>query len=216
MGRGHPWPMSPPARRSDHAMPHDIIIKPRDVMPPARARCRPRTTSTRHDSSTRCSALFARQWICAGRRRTGRTSRAVLPPRGAGREHHRHARAWTARCRRSTTSAGTAARRLCVEAAGHVRRHHPVPVSRLDVRSGRPPGRRAAHGRSAAFPQGGLSAAPRPRRRLGRPHLHHTGRTARAADATSWPTCPASSRRGGCRTCGSATASSTTCAPTGS
>ena len=42
--------------------------------------------------------------------------------------------------------------RLCTEDARHVRRQHPVPVPRLDLRPRRPADRRAAHGRSAALP----------------------------------------------------------------
>src|SRR5262245_32608078 len=41
----------------------------------------------------------------------------------------------------------------------------------MDLRSRRATHRRPAHGRGPAFPEGGVSSAPGPRRRVGRPHL---------------------------------------------
>ncbi len=109
-----------------------------------------------------------------------------------GRQHHHHAIDRPDTCTRSTTSAAIAARGSA-PSRRDVRRQHPVPVSRLDLRPRRPADRRAAHGRSAALPQGRLPAAPRPRRRLGRPHLHQPVAATRRRSRRSWPICPRSS-----------------------
>ena len=79
--------------------------------------------------------------------------------------------------------------RLCDRGDGAVRRQHPVPVSRVDLRSRRPADRRAAHGRRAALPQGGLSAAAGARGRVGRPRLPESRRRTPRRSARSSARC---------------------------
>ena len=136
----------------------DIVVKPRDVCRQARARCRRGTTPTAPYFAREIERAVPQDVDLRRPRRGDRRPGQFVLRDVAGdsiivtRDVHRHA------CRPSTTSAATAARG-CAPSAGHVRRQHPVPVSRLDLRPRRPADRRAAHGRSAALPQGGLSAA---------------------------------------------------------
>ena len=83
-------------------------------------------------------ALFARMWICAGRteqvERPGQfflrevLGESVIVTRAASGA----VSAFYNVCRHRGT-------RLCTEDAGAVRRQHPVPVSRVDLRSRRTP-----------------------------------------------------------------------------
>ena len=104
-------------------------------------------------------------WVCAGRTEQVEEPRPVLRPRAARREHRRHAR--PGRGQRVLQRLPAPRHAAVHRGARHVSRQHPVPVSRLDLRPRRPPDRRAAHGRSAALPQGRLPAAPGRRRRCG-------------------------------------------------
>ena len=171
---------------------------------------------SRRSSSARWRRCSRAMWICAGRAEQVARPGQFFVREVARREHHHHAQRRRHACTRSTTSAGTAAR-SCAPSRRDIRRQHPVPVSRLDLRPRRTPDRRAAHGRGAALPQGGLPAAPRPRRRLGRAHLHQsvTRTPAPLRDAARRPAGQVHAP-GAWRTCGSATASSTTSRRTGS
>ena len=98
-----------------------------------------------------------------GTHRTGRSAGPVLRARAPRRESHHHARGVGTRQRvlqRLPSSGHEALHR----GRGDVRRQHPVPVSRVDVRSRGTSRGRAAHGRGPALPEGRLPAAPRPLR----------------------------------------------------
>ena len=145
----------------------------------ARARCRRGTTPIPRCSARRSTGCSGAMWILRRPHRAGRDAGPVLRPRAARREHHRHAQ----RRRRGAR----VLQRLppSRHAALHrgdrtVRRQHPVPVSRVDLRPRRTADRRAAHGRSAALPQGGLPAASRRTRTCGTATSSSTRRRTRA------------------------------------
>ena len=148
------------------------IVKPRDVMPRGGAhaagevlRRRKRTSRARWSgSSGGCGSARAAP------KRSSEPGQFVLRD-VAGDSVIVTRSASQAACMRSTTSAATEARGSAPKALGHVRGKHPVPLPRVDLRPRRPADRRAAHGRGSAFPQGGLSAAPRAGGPVGRPHL---------------------------------------------
>ena len=212
-------PLFEPAARSlarEHTMPDpDITIKPRDVMPAGAITLPAAYYTDPAYFRTEMDRLFARDWICAGR-----SEQVASPGQYFVREVLGESIIITrARIRRG---AGVLQRLppsrdtpLCRD-DGALRRRHPVPVSRLDLRARRPPGRCAAHGRRAALRQGGLPAASRRGGRVGRPHLHLAGARLRRRSWNSSPISPPNSPAGACRTSASAIASSTTCGPTGS
>ena len=177
------------------------------------ARLLHRCGSTSTASWTRCSRTM---WICAGR-----TEEIERPGQFFVREVPATAiivtRSRTAACSAFYNVCRHRGTRLCTERTGTFARQHPVPVSRLDLRPRRPADRRAAHGRGAALPQGGLSrcTACTPRSWDGHVFLN-LDRDAAAARGAARPICPASSARGGWRICAWAAGSSTTSRPTGS
>ena len=193
----------------------EVIVKPRDVMPEDA-----RTLPARFYVDPACLAreidlLFRRRWICAGRADEIASAGPVRAARCRRRQHHRHSRRHRqdSRLPQRLPSSRHAALHGAV---GPVRGQHPVSVSRLDLRSRWPPGRRAAHGRSPAFPQGRLPAPCRPRRRVGRPPVPQpVGRRPRLSSISS-AICRRSSGRGRWTAFASATASSTTSRRTGS
>ena len=150
--------------------------------------------------------------------RGNRAARSVRAPRGGGRQHHRHASGGRPRARvpqRVPASRHASVHRGIRPVSGQ----HPVPVSRLDLRARRTAGRRAAHGRGAALPQGGLPAASAsaPRSGTGTCSSISISTTARLLRCRSnSPIFRTSSARGAWRICGSAAGSSTTSRPTGS
>ena len=116
---------------------------------------------------------------------------AVLPPRGAGREHHHHAEQRRGRCRLSTTSAAIAARgcawRPTGRFAGSIQCPYHAWTYGLDGRLlGAPHMEEVPHFRKEDYPLHRVA-----RRRLGRPHLHHARQGTAAAASISSPTCPA-------------------------
>ena len=149
----------------------------------------------------------------AGARPAGR----VHPARRRRRERADRARAATDRSRAFHNVCRHRGTRLCTEEHGTLPGQHPVPVSRVDLRARRPPDGRAADGRGRRLRSIGVSAAPRRLRDVGRAHLHQPVPThPAAARARSSRICRRGSRRGGCRSCGWRTGSSTTSRPTGS
>ena len=172
----------------------DVVVKPRDVDARRRADAAgASSTSTGRYFDREMERLFARMWVCAGRTeqvdRPGRffvrelLGESIIVTRDASPAVERV-------LQRLPPSRHAAVHR----SRGDVRRQHPVSLSRVDLRPRRTAGRRAAHGRSAALPQGGLPAAPRPRRRLGRPHLPQPRRAPRRRSRPSSPICPAKFR----------------------
>ena len=144
-----------------------------------RGRCRPSITSTRRTSAARwrrCSA--------------GCGSAPGAPSRSIGRAGSSCA---SSSAKASSSPARVRTRQRVLQRVpssrhealhrgrGHVRRQHPVSLSRLDVRPRRTPRGRAAHGRGPALPEGRLPAAPRPLRRVGRAHLREPVAGAAAA-----------------------------------
>ena len=197
--------------------PRTVVVKPRDVMPAGRAHAagallhRPRATS-----SARWTAL--RDDVDLRRARSEEVERpgqffvrellgdSIIVTRNAGGRGPRVPQ-------RLPPSRHAALHRD----DGHVRRQHPVPVSRVDLRPRRPADRRAAHGRSAALPQGGLPAARASHADVWDGHIFlNLSRDAAAARDAARRPARRSSAPGGCRTCASATASSTTSRRTGS
>ena len=193
------------------SQPTDVVVKPREVMPGG-ATTLPAPVLHRSDTSAaRWIALFATMWICAGRleqvERPGQFFlREVLGESIiVTRERVR------AGATRSTTSAGIAARRLCTEPGRNVRRQHPVPVSRVDLRSRRTADRRAAHGRSAALPQGRTTRCIAVHADVWDGHIFmNLSQEPRPLARAARPICRASSAAGACRISGSDIASSTT------
>ena len=189
-------------------------IKPRDVMPE-----HARTLPARYYVDRECfdremDRLFARMWVCAGRaEQVGNPGdffvrellgEKIIITRGPG-SHQR------------LLQRLPASRHAALHGdARHLPRQHPVSVSRLDLRPRRMPDWRAAHGRSAALPQGRLPAASGRRRGLGRARLHQSRSRRPRRSRRSSAHFPPGSARGAWRISGSATASSTTCARTGS
>ena len=182
----------------------------RRVHPAGRVLHRPGVRSARE-----MERLFAREWICAGRSEQAAAPGQYLPSRDSRARASSSRALRQARSRRSTTSAAIAAPG-CARSTRAVRRQHPVPVSRLDLRPRRPAGRRAAHGRRAALRQGRLSRCIAWPRTSGTATSSSRWPRSRRRSPRSSPTCRPSSPPGGCRISASATASSTTCAPTGS
>ena len=99
---------------------------------------------------------------------------------------------------RFTTCADIAARGSVRSTSGRVCRQHPVPVSRLDLRSARPSDWRAADGRSRGVRARGLSAARGRCARSGTATSSSTCQTRRRRWPPSLETCPRGSRRGAC------------------
>ena len=194
----------------------DITIKPRDVMPAGATTLPAEFYTDQARFRVEMDRLFAQDWICAGR---------VEQVEAPGQFFLRELAGESIIITRSASGprAGLLQRlppsrhEAVHRGRGTLRRQHPVPVSRLDVRPRRTAGRRAAHGRGPALPQGGLSAPSRPRGRMGRPHLHDARAKRRGRSSISSPICRRKVHdRGACRISGSATASSTTCGRTGS
>ncbi len=163
----------------------DIVVKAarRDARGSA-TRCPPRSTPTRSTSSRELDALFRAMWICAGRARKSRGRVSSCSARSP-------ATASSSRARHDGTRARVPQR---LPASRHaplhgsdrpVPRQHSVPVPRVDLRARRTAGGRAAHGRGAAFPEGGLPLHRGARRRVGRAHLPEPGAEPAAASRST-------------------------------
>ena len=139
----------------EHHAGSDIVIKPRDVMPegartlPARVLHRPGAAS-----GARWSGCSGAMWICAGRVGAGRARRASSSCASCSARASSSRAAPPARVQRLLQRLPPSRHAALHRAGRAVRRQHPVPVSRLDLRPRRPADRRAAHGRSAALPEG--------------------------------------------------------------
>ncbi len=150
-----------------------------------------------------------------GPRGSARSCRRVHSPRRRRRERADRARRGRLDSRAPQRLPPSRHASLC-RGTRHLPGQHPVPVSRVDLRSRRPAAGRAADGRGRAASIDRSFRFARSRARRGTATSSSTLQIRRRRWPRSSATCRRALRRGRCRTCGSPTASSTTSPPTGS
>ena len=190
----------------------EVTIKPRDVMPEgAHDAAGARSTSIAACFEREMDRLFARDVDLRRADRAGRGARASSSSASCSARASSSRAAPSAGAMRSTTSAGIAAPAVHGAArarfAGSIQCPYHAWTYDLDGRLiGAPHMDEVPHFRKDDYPLHRVA-----RRRLGRAHLHQPRRQRRGRSTTQLGELPGKFRPGGCRTCASATASSTTC-----